>query len=129
MILKDPSQTTRVGGGLRRSAGAAAGVPAGVFNLVQGDGAGVGEALSKHPGIDMISFTGSTRAGILVAKNAADTVKRVQQELGGKSLRTLSWRGRHWSGRCLGAAGGVSAEFGPELHRAHASAGSQLSST
>ena len=63
----------------------AAGVPAGVFNLVQGDGAGVGEAMSKHPDVAMISFTGSTRAGIMVAKNAADTVKRVCQELGGKS--------------------------------------------
>jgi aldehyde dehydrogenase (NAD+) len=63
----------------------AAGVPAGVFNLVQGDGEGVGTAMAKHPGIDMISFTGSTRAGIMVAKNAADTVKRVAQELGGKS--------------------------------------------
>lgn len=62
-----------------------AGVPAGVFNLVQGDGAGVGTALATHPGIDMISFTGSTRAGIAVAKSAADTVKRVHQELGGKS--------------------------------------------
>ena len=63
----------------------AAGVPAGVFNLVQGDGPGVGTALAQHPDVDMISFTGSTRAGILVAKNAADTVKRVHQELGGKS--------------------------------------------
>lgn len=63
----------------------AAGVPAGVFNLVQGDGPGVGTALSRHPGVDMVSFTGSTRAGVLVAKNAADTVKRVHQELGGKS--------------------------------------------
>ena len=63
----------------------AAGVPAGVFNLIQGDGPGVGTALSSHPGVDMVSFTGSTRAGILVAKNAADTVKRVHQELGGKS--------------------------------------------
>ncbi|WP_326523210.1 aldehyde dehydrogenase family protein [Sphingomonas sp.] len=62
-----------------------AGVPAGVFNLVNGDGAGVGTALSRHPQIDMVSFTGSTRAGIQVAKNAADTVKRVHQELGGKS--------------------------------------------
>ncbi|HVJ00113.1 MAG TPA: aldehyde dehydrogenase family protein [Sphingomonas sp.] len=62
-----------------------AGVPAGVFNLVQGDGPGVGTALSAHPGVDMVSFTGSTRAGIQVAKNAADTVKRVHQELGGKS--------------------------------------------
>lgn len=63
----------------------AAGVPAGVFNLVNGDGPGVGTALSKHPQVAMVSFTGSTRAGILVAKNAADTVKRVHQELGGKS--------------------------------------------
>lgn len=63
----------------------AAGVPAGVFNLVQGDGPGVGAALSRHPDVDLISFTGSTRAGIEIAKNAAPTVKRVCQELGGKS--------------------------------------------
>ncbi|MEP5367165.1 aldehyde dehydrogenase family protein, partial [Parvibaculum sp.] len=63
----------------------AAGVPKGVFNLVNGDGPGVGSAISSHPDIDMVSFTGSTRAGILVAKAAADTVKRVAQELGGKS--------------------------------------------
>ncbi|MCX8474959.1 MAG: aldehyde dehydrogenase family protein [Sphingomonas sp.] len=63
----------------------AAGVPAGVFNLVNGDGPGVGTALSKHRDVDMVSFTGSTRAGVLVAKNAAETVKRVHQELGGKS--------------------------------------------
>jgi aldehyde dehydrogenase (NAD+) len=62
-----------------------AGVPKGVFNLVNGDGPTVGEAISSHPGIDMVSFTGSTRAGILVAKAAAGTVKRVCQELGGKS--------------------------------------------
>jgi aldehyde dehydrogenase (NAD+) len=61
-----------------------AGVPAGVFNLIQGDGAGVGVARSSHPDIDMISFTGSTRAGVDIAKNAAPTVKRVTQELGGK---------------------------------------------
>jgi len=66
-----------------------AGVPAGVFNLVNGDGAGVGSALSSHPDIDMVSFTGSTRAGILVAKAAADTVKRVSQELGGKSANIV----------------------------------------
>jgi aldehyde dehydrogenase (NAD+) len=63
----------------------AAGVPKGVFNLVNGDGPGVGSAISSHPDVDMVSFTGSTRAGILVAKAAADTVKRVAQELGGKS--------------------------------------------
>ena len=62
-----------------------AGVPAGVFNLVNGDGPVVGTALSKHPDVDMMSFTGSTRAGSLVAQNAAPTVKRVTQELGGKS--------------------------------------------
>ncbi|HEY1447628.1 MAG TPA: aldehyde dehydrogenase family protein [Caulobacteraceae bacterium] len=63
----------------------AAGVPAGVFNLVNGTGAEVGAAISSHPDIDMVSFTGSTRAGIEVAKAAAPTVKRVAQELGGKS--------------------------------------------
>ena len=63
----------------------AAGVPAGVFNLVQGDGPGVGVPLSVHPDVDMISFTGSTRAGIEIARNAAPSVKRVTQELGGKS--------------------------------------------
>ena len=63
----------------------AAGLPKGVFNLVDGDGPTVGAAISSHPEIDMVSFTGSTRAGIEVAKAAADTVKRVHQELGGKS--------------------------------------------
>jgi aldehyde dehydrogenase (NAD+) len=66
-----------------------AGVPPGVFNLVQGDGPGVGVALSSHPDVDMVSFTGSTRAGISVATNAAPTVKRVMQELGGKSANIL----------------------------------------
>ena len=62
-----------------------AGVPKGVFNLINGLGQEVGAAMSAHPGIDMISFTGSTRAGIDVAQRAAPTVKRVSQELGGKS--------------------------------------------
>lgn len=62
-----------------------AGFPAGTFNLVNGDGATVGAALSKHKDVDMMSFTGSTRAGIAVSKDAADTVKRVTLELGGKS--------------------------------------------
>ena len=62
-----------------------AGVPAGVFNMLNGDGPTVGAALSGHPGVDMMSFTGSTRAGTQVAINAAPTVKRVTQELGGKS--------------------------------------------
>jgi aldehyde dehydrogenase (NAD+) len=62
-----------------------AGYPAGVYNMVNGDGMGVGSAISAHKDIDMVSFTGSTRAGIAIAKSAADTVKRVAQELGGKS--------------------------------------------
>ncbi|RZO70807.1 MAG: aldehyde dehydrogenase family protein [OM182 bacterium] len=66
-----------------------AGVPAGVFNLIHGDGPTVGAALSSHPDVDMMSFTGSTRAGIEVAKNAAPTVKRVAQELGGKSANII----------------------------------------
>ena len=67
----------------------AAGVPKGVFNLVNGDGEGVGTQLSKHPGIDMISFTGSTRAGIAISKAAADTLKRVSLELGGKGANIV----------------------------------------
>ena len=67
----------------------AARIPAGVFNLVNGDGPTVGEAIAAHPGIDMVSFTGSTTAGIRVAKLAADTVKRVAQELGGKSANII----------------------------------------
>ena len=66
-----------------------AGVPAGVFNLVNGDGVNVGAPLSAHPDVDMMSFTGSTRAGIEVAKNSAPTVKRVAQELGGKSANIV----------------------------------------
>ncbi|MFO1034353.1 MAG: aldehyde dehydrogenase family protein [Hyphomicrobiales bacterium] len=66
-----------------------AGVPPGVFNLVNGDGPSVGHPLASHPDVDMVSFTGSTRAGIAVAKAAADTVKRVHQELGGKSANIL----------------------------------------
>ena len=66
-----------------------AGVPAGVFNLINGDGPTVGAALATHPDVDMVSFTGSTRAGTEVAKGAAATVKRVHQELGGKSPNVL----------------------------------------
>jgi len=66
-----------------------AGVPPGVFNLINGDGPNVGAVLSSHPDVDMMSFTGSTRAGIEVAKNAAATVKRVAQELGGKSANII----------------------------------------
>ena len=66
-----------------------AGLPKGVFNLINGDGPTVGEAMSSHPDIDMMSFTGSTRAGIAVAKGSADSVKRVHQELGGKSANII----------------------------------------
>lgn len=66
-----------------------AGFPAGVFNMVHGTGPGIGDALTSHPLADMVSFTGSTRAGIQVAKSAADTVKRVSQELGGKSANIV----------------------------------------
>jgi aldehyde dehydrogenase (NAD+) len=66
-----------------------AGVPAGVFNLVNGDGITVGTAISSHPDIDMVSFTGSTRAGVQVARAAAPSVKRVAQELGGKSANII----------------------------------------
>ncbi len=66
-----------------------AGVPPGVFNLVQGDGEGVGAPLTAHPDVDMVSFTGSTRAGKLVMKTAADTVKKVALDLGGKSANIL----------------------------------------
>ncbi len=66
-----------------------AGFPAGVFNMVHGTGPGIGDALTSHPEADMVSFTGSTRAGIQVAKSAAETVKRVSQELGGKSANVV----------------------------------------
>ncbi|QMU58908.1 MAG: aldehyde dehydrogenase family protein [Boseongicola sp.] len=66
-----------------------AGVPAGVYNMVNGDGPGVGTQLSSHPDVDMISFTGSTRAGIAISKSAADTLKRVSLELGGKGANII----------------------------------------
>ncbi len=84
MILK-PSEECPGNAAILAEIMHAAGVPAGVFNLVQGDGPTVGAAIAAHPGIEMVSFTGSTRAGIAVAVAAAPTVKRVHQELGGKS--------------------------------------------
>lgn len=84
MVLK-PSEVAPFSAWIWTEILAAAGVPAGVYNLVNGDGPTVGAALSAHPEVDMVSFTGSTRAGIEVARNAAPTVKRVHQELGGKS--------------------------------------------
>ncbi|MGF7236300.1 MAG: aldehyde dehydrogenase family protein [Frankia sp.] len=84
MVLK-PSERSPFTGQIFAEILDGAGVPAGVFNLVQGDGLSVGVPLSAHPDVDMISFTGSTRAGIEIAKSAAPSVKRVTQELGGKS--------------------------------------------
>jgi aldehyde dehydrogenase (NAD+) len=66
-----------------------AGFPSGVFNMVHGTGAAIGNALTSHAEVDMVSFTGSTRAGVMIAKSAADTVKRVSQELGGKSANIV----------------------------------------
>jgi aldehyde dehydrogenase (NAD+) len=84
MVLK-PSEIAPFSGIVLAEILHEAGVPAGVFNLLNGDGPGVGSVLSAHPGVDLVSFTGSTRAGVEVAKAAAATVKRVHQELGGKS--------------------------------------------
>ena len=83
MILK-PSEIAPLSGMLFAEIIDEAGFPPGVFNLINGDGEGVGTDLSSHSNIDMISFTGSTRAGKLISKNASDTIKRVCLELGGK---------------------------------------------
>lgn len=88
MILK-PSENTPISALILAEVFDAAGVPAGVFNLVNGNGPDVGRALAQHPDIAMISFTGSTRAGVQVAKDSANTIKRVTQELGGKSANII----------------------------------------
>ncbi|MDH3733810.1 MAG: aldehyde dehydrogenase family protein [Gemmatimonadota bacterium] len=88
MVLK-PSEVAPLNAIIFAEILAEAGVPPGVFNLVNGDGPTVGAAISSHPDIDMVSFTGSTRAGVEVAKGAAPTVKRVAQELGGKSANII----------------------------------------
>ena len=84
MVLK-PSEIAPISGIVFSEIMHAAGTPAGVYNMVNGDGPSVGQVMAGHKDVDMVSFTGSTRAGIIVAKTAADTVKRVAQELGGKS--------------------------------------------
>lgn len=88
-IILKPSELSPLSALLFAEAVEEAGFPAGVFNLVNGDGPGVGTGLSSHPDVDMISITGSTRAGIAVAQAAAPTVKRVAQELGGKSPNVI----------------------------------------
>jgi len=88
-IVLKPSELSPLSALLFAEVVSDAGYPAGVFNLVNGDGPTVGAAISSHPQIDMVSITGSTRAGVLVAQAAAPTVKRVAQELGGKSPNVL----------------------------------------
>ncbi|WP_022704132.1 aldehyde dehydrogenase family protein [Pseudorhodobacter ferrugineus] len=88
VVLK-PSEIAPLSGLLWAEVCHAAGVPAGVFNLINGTGPEVGARLSSHPDVDMVSFTGSTRAGVQVAQSAAPTVKRVAQELGGKSANII----------------------------------------
>src|ERR1700738_4516878 len=88
MVLK-PSEFSPLSSYLLAEIFQEAGVPAGVFNLVSGDGPTVGAAISSHPDVAMVSFTGSTRAGIAVAQAAAPSVKRVTQELGGKSANII----------------------------------------
>lgn len=88
VVLK-PSEIAPLSGLLFAEFVHEAGFPAGVFNLLNGDGVGVGSQLSKHPEVDMVSFTGSTRAGIAISKAAADTLKRVSLELGGKGANII----------------------------------------
>lgn len=88
VVLK-PSEIAPISGIIFAEVMEAASMPKGVFNLVNGNGPDVGQIMAGHPDVDMVSFTGSTRAGIIVAKTAADTVKRVAQELGGKSANII----------------------------------------
>ncbi|MEM9652989.1 MAG: aldehyde dehydrogenase family protein [Actinomycetota bacterium] len=88
MVLK-PSEVAPLSSALFSEMVHEAGFPAGVYNMVQGDGPGVGTQLSGHPDVDMVSFTGSTRAGTAITKNAADSVKRVALELGGKGANII----------------------------------------
>src|SRR5262249_14074308 len=88
VVLK-PSQESHFSAQILAEVFDAANVPPGVFNMVQGKGSVVGDAIARHPGVDMVSITGSETAGIQVAKAAADTVNRVTQELGGKSANIM----------------------------------------
>ncbi len=88
MVLK-PSEESPLNGMIFAELMDEAGFPAGVFNMVNGDGVGVGTVLSGHPDVDMVSFTGSSRAGRLISKNAAETLKRVHLELGGKGANII----------------------------------------
>lgn len=108
MVLK-PSEIAPVSAYILAEIIAESGLPAGVFNLVNGDGPTVGAAISSHPDIDLVSFTGSTRAGREVAKAAADGIKRVTQELGGKSANIILDDASDFA---KAVAGGVASCFG-----------------
>jgi aldehyde dehydrogenase (NAD+) len=88
MVLK-PSELAPIDAAILAEVIDSVGVPPGVFNLVHGTGPGIGDALTRHPDVDMVSFTGSTRAGVAISMNAAPTVKRVALELGGKSANIV----------------------------------------
>lgn len=88
MVLK-PSELTPISAQLFAECIHEAGIPEGVFNMIHGTGAGIGDYMTSHPLVDMVSFTGSTRAGVEIAKSAAASVKRVSQELGGKSANII----------------------------------------
>jgi aldehyde dehydrogenase (NAD+) len=88
-VALKPSEIAPISGIVFSEVMEAAGTPKGVYNMVNGTGPDVGQVMAGHPDVDMVSFTGSTRAGIIVAKTAADTVKRVAQELGGKSANII----------------------------------------
>ena len=108
-IVLKPSEIAPVSAYILAEIIAESGLPAGVFNLINGDGPSVGAAISAHPAIDLVSFTGSTRAGREVAKAAADGIKRVTQELGGKSANIILDDAADF-GRAV--AGGVAGCFG-----------------
>ncbi len=107
-IVLKPSELAPVSAAILTEIIAASGLPAGVFNLVNGDGPTVGAAIASHPQIDLVSFTGSTRAGKEVAKAAADSIKRVTQELGGKSANIILDDAPDFA---KAVAGGISACF------------------
>ena len=108
MVLK-PSEIAPISAYILAEIIADSGLPTGVFNLINGDGPTVGASISGHPDIDLVSFTGSTRAGREVAKAAADGIKRVTQELGGKSANIILEDAPDFS---RAVSGGVAGCFG-----------------
>ena len=124
MVLK-PSEIAPVSAYILAEVIAESGLPAGVFNLVNGDGPAVGSAISAHPDIDLVSFTGSTRAGREVARAAADGIKRVTQELGGKSANVILEDVADFAKAVPAALPAVLATAAsPAMHHAYAGTGS-----